>query len=170
MTSFIAKFKGAGEKLPSRPPHHMIVITAAGACLAIALMAALSSSLSVTLVLGSFGATCLLLFAYPDIPFAQPRNVIAGHFLSSFVGLASLALFGPHWWTMALATGLAIALMIYTRTAHPPAGANPVIIYLSQPGWSFLFFPTLFGAVILMAISLVYNNATRENRYPKYWF
>jgi CBS-domain-containing membrane protein len=170
MTSFIDKFKGAGEKLPPRPPYHVIAIAAAGACLALALAAVLSSSLSVTLVLGSFGATCLLLFGYPDIPFAQPRNVIAGHFLSSFVGLAFLALFGPHWWTMALATGLAIALMIYTRTVHPPAGANPVIVYLSQPDWSFLFFPTLFGAVILTAISLVYNNATRENRYPRYWF
>jgi len=170
MTSFIDKFKGAGEKLPARHPYKAIGMAGAGGCLAIAIVAGLSSSLSVMLVLGSFGASCLILFGFPDIPFAQPRNVIGGHFLSSFVGLVFLTLFGPHWWSVALATGTAIALMIYTRTAHPPASANPVIVYLSQPDWSFLFFPTLFGAVILTAISLVYNNATRENRYPRYWF
>ena len=170
MTSFIGKFKGAGEKLPPKPPHRAILLAGAGAFVAIGTVALLSSSLQVMLVLGSFGASCLILFGFPDIPFAQPRNVIAGHFLSSFVGLAFLTIFGPHWWTVALATGTAISLMIFTRTAHPPAGANPVIVYLSQPDWSFLFFPTLFGAVILTAISLVYNNATRENKYPRYWF
>jgi len=170
MSSFISKFRGAGEKMPPRPPSRVIGIASAGACITVAAVAALSSSLSVTLVLGSFGASCLLLFGYPDIPFAQPRNVIAGHFLSSLTGLVFLALLGPHWWTVALATGIAIALMIYTRTVHPPAGANPVIVYLSQPDWSFLFFPTLFGAVIITAIALIYNNATRENRYPRYWF
>ncbi len=170
MTSFIGKFKGAGEKLPPKAPLRAIALAGVGACLAIGTVATLSSSMSVMLVLGSFGASCLLLFGFPDIPFAQPRNVIAGHFLSSFVGLAFLSIFGPHWWTVALATGTAISLMILTRTAHPPAGANPVIVYLSQPDWSFLFFPTLFGAVIITAISLVYNNATRENKYPRYWF
>jgi CBS-domain-containing membrane protein len=170
MTSFIGKFKGAGEKIPPRPQYKSIGLSGVGGCLAIAVVAFLSNSLSVTLILGSFGASCLLLFGFPDVPFAQPRNVIGGHFLSSFIGLTFLYIFGPHWWTVALATGTAIALMIYTRTAHPPAGANPVIVYLSQPDWSFLFFPTLFGAVILTAISLVYNNATRENKYPRYWF
>ena len=126
----------------------------------------------VLLIMGSFGASCLLLFGFPDVPLAQPRNTIGGHFLSSLVGLACLYLLGPHWWTPAIGCGCAISLMILTRTPHPPAAANPVIIYLAQPqpDWSFLIFPTLFGAVILTVISVIYNNATREGKYPKYWF
>jgi CBS-domain-containing membrane protein len=170
METFISKFKGGGEKLPPKAPLRAILLAGIGACTAIATVAFLTSSLSVTLMLGSFGASCLLLFGFPDVPLAQPRNMIGGHFLSSFIGLAFLTMLGPHWWTVALATGTAISLMVYTRTAHPPAAANPVIVYLSQPDWSFLFFPTLFGSVLIMAISLVYNNATRENRYPRYWF
>jgi CBS-domain-containing membrane protein len=172
MTKFLNKFKGAGDKLPPETPLKVIGFAGLGAFIAIATVASLTNSLTVTLVMGSFGASCLLLFGFPDVPLAQPRNTIGGHFLSSFVGLAFLTMLGPHWWTVALATGSAIALMMYTRTAHPPAAANPVIIYLAQPqpDWSFLLFPTLFGAVTIMAISIVYNNATREGKYPRYWF
>jgi CBS-domain-containing membrane protein len=80
-----------------------------------------------------------------------------------------LTLFGPTWWAVALAVGTAIALMMITRTVHPPAGSNPVIVFLSQPGWSFLVFPTLIGAIVLVLVALIYNNATRNARYPKYW-
>jgi CBS-domain-containing membrane protein len=52
---------------------------------------------------------------------------------------------------------------------HPPAGSNPVIIFLAQPGWGFLLFPTLIGALLLILVALLYNNATRASRYPKYW-
>jgi CBS-domain-containing membrane protein len=80
-----------------------------------------------------------------------------------------LAAFGPHWWSVALSVGTAIALMMLTRTVHPPAGSNPVIVFLTQPSWSFLLFPTLVGTLILVAVALIYNNATRDARYPKYW-
>ena len=121
------------------------------------------------MVLGSFGASCVLVFAYPDVPFSQPRNVIAGHLISSMTGLVFLATCGSHPWSLALAVATAIALMMITRTVHPPAGSNPVIVFMTQPGWSFLLFPTLFGALILVAVALVYNNATRAAKYPKYW-
>jgi CBS-domain-containing membrane protein len=78
-------------------------------------------------------------------------------------------MFGPTWWALALAAGTAIAVMMVTRTVHPPAGSNPVIVFLSQPGWSFVVFPTLAGALVLVIVALVYNNATRAGRYPKYW-
>jgi CBS-domain-containing membrane protein len=56
-----------------------------------------------------------------------------------------------------------------TGTVHPPAGSNPVIVFLLQPGWGFLLFPTVLGAVIVTTVALVYNNAVRAGRYPKYW-
>ena len=137
--------------------------------IAIATVAGLINLLSVALVLGSFGATCVLVFGYPDVPFSQPRNGIVGHFISSLVGLSCLSVFGPHWWAVGLAVATAIALMMVTRTVHPPAGSNPVIVFLLQPSWSFLLFPTIAVALLLTAVALIYNNATREARYPKDW-
>lgn len=59
--------------------------------------------------------------------------------------------------------------MMLTRTVHPPAGSNPVIDFLTEPSWSFLLFPKLVGALIVVAVALIYNNVTREAAYPKYW-
>jgi CBS-domain-containing membrane protein len=59
--------------------------------------------------------------------------------------------------------------MMLTRTVHPPAGSNPVIVFLAQPGWTFLLLPTLAGSVILILLALVYHNVSRDVRYPKYW-
>ena len=167
--SFFEKLKGDGAPLPTKTSNKAIALAWLGGFLAIATVAALTDALSVALVLGSFGASCVLVFGYPDVPFSQPRNVIAGHFISSLVGLACLTFFGPHWWAVAIAVGTAIALMMLTRTVHPPAGSNPVIVFLMQPTWEFLIFPTLIGALILVAVALVYNNVTREGKYPKYW-
>ncbi|MDD2925081.1 HPP family protein [Rhodoferax sp.] len=167
--SFFEKCKGDGAALPPLPPARAIALAWMGGLLAIGSVAALTDLLSMTLVLGSFGASCVLVFGYPDVPFSQPRNVIAGHVISSLTGLVFLAVLGPHWWAVALATATAIALMMLTRTVHPPAGSNPVIVFLTQPSWSFLLFPTLVGAVVLVVVALVYNNQTRAARYPKYW-
>lgn len=167
--SFLKKFKGDGAQLPPQPTLKVVALAWLGGFLAIAAVAALTDFLSVALVLGSFGASCVLVFGYPDVPFSQPRNVIAGHVISSLVGLVFLTFFGPHWWAVALAVGTSIALMMLTRTVHPPAGSNPVIVFLTQPAWGFLLFPTLVGALVLVAVALVYNNATRDAKYPKYW-
>jgi CBS-domain-containing membrane protein len=64
---------------------------------------------------------------------------------------------------------VAIAVMMATRTVHPPAGSNPVIVFLGHAGWNFLLFPVLSGAVLLVLVAWVYNNATRKSRYPQYW-
>lgn len=167
--SFLDKLKGDAAPLPSRPSIKAVAFAWLGGFLAISAVAALTDFLSVTLLLGSFGASCVLVFGYPDVPFSQPRNVVAGHVISSLVGLAFLTIFGPQWWAVALAVGTAIALMMLTRTVHPPAGSNPVIVFLTQPTWGFLLFPTLVGALVLVAVALVYNNATRDAKYPKYW-
>jgi CBS-domain-containing membrane protein len=167
--SFLSKLKGDNAPLPPKPSTKAVALAWLGGFLAIAAVASLNDFLSVALVLGSFGASCVLVFGYPDVPFSQPRNVVAGHFISSLVGLVFLFAFGPHWWSVALAVGTAIALMMLTRTVHPPAGSNPVIVFLMQPSWGFLLFPTLVGALVLVAVALVYNNATRDAKYPKYW-
>ena len=169
MRTFLMKMRGDHAALPPAPSGKSVAIAWLGGVLAIAAVASLTDALSAVLVLGSFGASCVLVFGYPDAPFSQPRNVLAGHILSSAIGLLALQLFGPHWWSMAIAVGSAIAIMMITRTVHPPAGSNPVIVFLSQPGWGFLVFPTALGALIIVIVALLYNNATRTARYPKYW-
>lgn len=166
---FLLKLYGDHAPLPPKSSIKIIVLAGLGGTMAIGIVALLAQSLETMLILGSFGATCVLVFGYPDVPFSQPRNVIAGHFLSSLIGLTCLTVLGPHWWSLALAVGLAISTMMWTRTVHPPAGSNPVIIFLIQPSWSFLLFPTLTGCLLLVLIALFYLNSTRSARYPKYW-
>ncbi len=167
--SFIHKFKGDAADLPPKPAIKAVMLAWLGGFLAIAAVAIMTDVFAVALVLGSFGASCVLVFGYPDVPFSQPRNVVIGHVISSSVGLLFLTVFGPHWWAMALSVGTAIAAMMLTRTVHPPAGSNPVIVFLTLPAWDFVLFPTLIGAVIVTVVALFYNNLTRESNYPKYW-
>ena len=169
MRDFLQKLQGDGAAIPPLAPTRQIALAWCGGCLAIAAIALLGDSFAVALVLGSFGASCVLIFGYPDVPFSQPRNVILGHVLSTFIGLLFLTLFGAHWWSLAMAVGTAIALMMLTRTVHPPAGSNPVIVFLTKPAWTFLLYPTLSGATILVLVALIYLNATRDAKYPKYW-
>jgi CBS-domain-containing membrane protein len=167
--NLLTKFRGDSAALPPHAPARAVTLAFVGGFLAIAIIALLAQSLHVALVLGSFGASCVLVFGYPDVPFSQPRNVIVGHVLSTVIGLAFVHFCGPHWWSVALAVGSAIAAMMLTRAVHPPAGSNPVIVFLMKPAWDFALFPTLAGAVILVVVALVFHNLTRESRWPKYW-
>lgn len=168
LPAFFTKMRG-GAALPPRANLRQVGIAWLGGCLAIGIIAYLANISHTALVLGSFGASCVLVFGFPESPFSQPRNVIAGHFISSLVGLAFLAAFGTVWWSVALAAGTAIACMLLTRTVHPPAGSNPVIVMLTMPTWDFLLTPTLIGAVLLVLVAVIFNNLPKERAYPKYW-
>lgn len=159
-----------GHGHPPDAPSLMHIARAwCGVLIAIAALAYLTEATRHPLLLGSFGATCVLVFGFPDSPFSQPRNVIGGHVLSSFTGLLFISVFGVTWWSAALALATAIAAMQLTRTVHPPAGSNPVIIMLTHASWPFLLNPTLTGAVILSAIALAFHVLTRKAPYPIYW-
>lgn len=167
---FLSKLKGEGSAAAvPLPSWKNVALAWLGGALAIAAIARVGEWASLSLILGSFGASCVLVFGFPDLPFSQPRNVVVGHLLSSLIGLLFLTLFGPQWWSLALAVGTAIAAMMATRTVHPPAGSNPVIVFLAQPSWGFLLFPTLTGALVLVLVALLYNNIARPTSYPKYW-
>lgn len=169
MSTFLNKFRGRQELLPPRLPTSNILLAGAGVALAIGAVGALAAWTHQPLLLGSLGASCVFLFGLPEAPFSQPRNVIAGHVLCSLVGLIFLKTFGPEVWALALALGVSVVLMFATRTVHAPAGSNSVIIFLTQPGWSFLLTPTLIGAVAVVLIALLFNNAAHPGRYPLYW-
>ncbi|WP_428023132.1 HPP family protein [Arcobacter sp.] len=168
--NYFKKFKGQGEALTSKSPISEIFFAWFGGCISIFIIGYLTKSYDNLLIMGSFGATCVLLFGFPKSPFSQPRNVIFGHFLSTFIGLGFLHIFGNEYWSMALALSTAIAVMIATRTVHPPAGSNPLIVFLLGVNWDYLIFPSLMGSVILVLVALLYNNLHKNRAYPQYWF
>lgn len=144
------------------PSLRQVAVAFFGSFIAISILALATSTTHLPLVLGSFGASCCIVFGYPDTPFARPRNVIGGHFIATLTGLVFLYLFGAHWWSLGLALATSIALMLVTRTAHPPAASNPVIVMLSAPAWSFLYAPTLIGAGTLVLVGVLYNNLVKS--------
>lgn len=169
MKNYLAKFRGERAPLPPRLPARRIALAGLGAALAIGFVALIAAKTHQPLLLGSLGASCVFLFGLPEAPFSQPRNVIAGHLVCSLVGLLFLKLFGPSPWALGLALGTAVVAMFATRTVHAPAGSNPVIVFLSRPDWSFLLAPTLLGALGVVVVALIFNNAVHPGRYPLYW-
>lgn len=156
---------------PARAPRHTLaqgLVACAGVFVVIGVLAVFSFKLHVLLLLGSFGSSAVMVFTFPEIHFSQPRSVIGGHVICSSVGLAALQLWGPVWWSLALAAALSLALMMLSRTVHPPAGSNPVIAFLTAPGWDFVLFPTLFGAAAMVLVAVAYHRGCKR-RYPLYW-
>lgn len=171
-TSPVRARDGLRSLAATRAPGYSLrtgVIACAGVFTIIAVLAIGSFNLGTLLLLGSFGSTAVMVFSFPELHFSQPRSVIGGHFICTAVGLAALALFGPSWWSLASAAAACAALMMLTRAMHPPAGSNPIIVFLAAPKWSFLFFPTLFGALTMVAVAVLYHRATRRV-YPVYWY
>jgi CBS-domain-containing membrane protein len=168
--NYLKKLKGQGESLPIKSDIKEIIFAWFGGFISILIIAYLTKSYDNLLIMGSFGASCVLLFGFPKSPFSQPRNVLLGHLLSTFIGLLFLHILGNEYWSMALALATAIAVMIVTRTVHPPAGSNPLIVFLLGANWDYLIFPSLIGSMILVIIALLYNNLHNNRIYPQYWF
>ena len=97
MLELLRKLRGDAAALPPRASGRQIARAWLGGALAIACVASTADWLSLSLLLGSFGASCVLVFGFPDLPFSQPRNLVGGHVLSSLVGLILLHGCGPQW-------------------------------------------------------------------------
>ena len=166
---YLRKFLGQGADVPARPRFKQISFIWFGSLLAATVVGFLAYYTHQPLVLGSFGASIFVLFILPDTPFAQPRNVIGGHFISTLTGLFFYHFISPEWWSMALSLATALSLMQLLKVPHPPAGSNPFIVFLVGANWSFLLVPTLIGSILLVIVALFYNNLSKDRSYPKYW-
>jgi CBS-domain-containing membrane protein len=106
---------------------------------------------------------------------AQPRALIGGHLISTFVGLPIVKFFGPGPWAAALAVGLAMVAMHLTGTFHPPAGIDPLVVVVNDMSWDFLVAPVGIGAMLLALFAfawhdLVARGANRGNTWPARWW
>ena len=123
-------------------------------------------------LIGSFGASSVLVFGAIQSPLAQPRNLIGGHVISAFVGvLAYKFLPGIIWITAPVSVAASIVLMQVTKTLHPPGGATALIAIIGSQkihalGFWYVVSPVLAGALILLATALIFNNMTPPRRYP----
>ncbi len=167
--TYLTKLKGTPAAIPPRPPLKQLGFISIGTFLAACVIGYLAYITNHPIIMGSFGASIFVLFVLPDSPFAQPRNVILGHFVTTLIGLIFFHLMSPEWWSMALALAFAILAMQYLRVPHPPAGSNPFIVFLLGSQWEFLWMPTLIGSVLIVIVALFYNNLSNDRSYPKYW-
>ncbi|CDN43850.1 MULTISPECIES: HPP family protein [Paenibacillus] len=166
--TFWSKMKGGGRSALKASPRNA-AIGAAGGFAVIAVLALLTQASSSAWLMASFGASCVLAFGVWDAPLSQPRNIVGGHLLSTLIGLILSHLFHGGVWVMAAGVGLAIGLMMLTRTTHPPAGADPLIVIMAGSGWSFLVMPVLIGSIVIVLAALVVNNLDPNRRYPTFW-
>lgn len=128
-------------------------------------------------LVGSFGASSVLIYGVINSPLAQPRNLIGGHVFSAIIGVTVSLLVKEIWLAAAIAVSLAIVVMQITKTLHPPGGATALIAIIGSEkikslGYLYVISPVLSGVFILLVIALIFNNVTPNRTYPgnKHWF
>ena len=115
----------------------------------------------------SFGSSMILLYGYPESSFSQPKNIFFRHLLTSLVGIISLHVVPlPIYLVIPLAVGLGATLMILLKVAHPPAGANPIIVIMGGVSFDYLINPIISGSLIILAFGVVLNRLILKKKYP----
>ncbi|MFA4902093.1 MAG: HPP family protein [Desulfobaccales bacterium] len=128
------------------------------------------------LLVGSLGASAVLIYGAIKSPLAQPRNLLGGHVISALIGVTAFKMLDPHLWlAAALAVSTSIAVMHATKTLHPPGGATALIAVIGGPsiqklGYLYAVIPVGAGALIMLVVALLFNNLAPRRRYPEFWW
>jgi CBS-domain-containing membrane protein len=171
--------KGGAEG-PPRVPLKEILWSGLGALVGTGMCGLVSACYleprSLSLMLGSLGASAVLVYGVVASPFSQPRNVMGGHVISAFIGVACHKVLGIDiWLTATIAVSLSVMAMLLTRTVHPPGGASAMTAVIGGKtvydlGFLYVLVPVALGVAILLAVGLITNNLSGKRRYPAYWF
>ena len=118
-------------------------------------------------LIASFGSSMVLLYGYPESPFAQPKNVFFGHLLTSIIGMFFLYLIPlPLYIILPLAVGFGVGLMIFFNVTHPPAGGNPIIVIIGSVSPDYLLSPVITGSLIIIIFGVIINRFIFKKSYP----
>jgi CBS-domain-containing membrane protein len=177
---YLRKMRGSTRGGPPRVSNGEILWSWIGAFLGIGGVALIGrlffAQQDISLMIGSFGASAVLLYGAIRSPLAQPRNLIGGHVLSAIIGVTCWKLLSHNLMAAeSLAVATAIAVMHATRTLHPPGGATALIAVIGSNkihalGYLYVLVPATVGPFILLVVALVVNNIPRSRRYPEIWF
>ena len=129
-------------------------------------------------LIGSFGASAVLVYGAPMAEFSQPRNIVGGHVVSALVGNTIFILLGDSSiFAAPMAVSLAVVVMHFTRTLHPPGGATALIAIIGGDrihslGYMYALSPVFFGSVLMLFIAILVNNISSDPKrhYPVYWW
>ena len=118
-------------------------------------------------LLASFGSSMVLLYGYPESPFAQPKNVFFGHFITTAIGLIFLNFVPfPIYIIIPLAVGFGVGFMILLNVTHPPAGGNPIIVIIGSVSFDYLLSPVISGSLIIIISAIAINRFILKKTYP----
>ena len=118
-------------------------------------------------LIASFGSSMVLLYGYPESPFAQPKNVFFGHVLTAIVGMIFLYFIPlPLYLKIPLAVGFGVGFMILFNVTHPPAGGNPIIVIMGSVSVDYLLTPVISGSIIILIFAIIINRFILKKNYP----
>jgi CBS-domain-containing membrane protein len=117
-----------------------------------------------------FATSIVLVMGSPDLDAAQPRALIGGHLISTLIGLLVLSAAGTNPFAAAVAVGLSMLAMHLTRTFHPPAGIDPLLVVVNAMPWSFLVVPVAAGALALAAFAFAWHRFVGRRSWPQRWW
>ena len=118
-------------------------------------------------LIASFGSTMVLLYGYPESPFAQPKNIFFGHLITSVAGILVLFYIPlPIYITIPVAVGAGVCLMIILNVTHPPAGGNPIIVIIGSVSIDYLINPIITGTIIILIFGIILNRLILKKKYP----
>ena len=118
-------------------------------------------------LVASFGSTMVLLYGFPESPFAQPKNIFFGHLLTSIVGVIFVKFVPvPIYIMIPLAVGFGVFFMILADVTHPPAGGNPIIVIIGSASFSYIISPIIVGSAIVLIFGVMLNRFILKKEYP----
>ena len=118
-------------------------------------------------LIASFGSTMVILYGYPESPFAQPKNIFFGHLSSSIIGVLFLYFVPlPIYILLPLAVGAGVGVMILFNVTHPPAGGNPIIVIMGSVSLDYIINPIIIGSIIILIFGVVLNRLILKKKYP----
>jgi CBS-domain-containing membrane protein len=147
-----------------------ILWSAIGATIAITLALWLAGDRTSPFLLFSLGGSTVFLFALTDTDSAQPRALFGGHLGGAVIGISCYQMLGDGLWVSVAAVVLTMVFMIVTRTIHPPAGANPLIMVHHHAGIFSLLQPVGVGIITLFLVAILWSQIRPGNKYPNKWW